>query len=57
LQQAVKTVTSKPAYLAALEKQSTFPFNVPPEKAGAFLAAERARWEAAVKSSGATATE
>jgi tripartite-type tricarboxylate transporter receptor subunit TctC len=57
LRQACQAVTTKPAYLAALEKQSTFPFQVAPDKATAFMAAERARWAAAVKSSGATATD
>jgi tripartite-type tricarboxylate transporter receptor subunit TctC len=56
LRQACRATTSMPAYLAALEKQSTFPFQVAPEQSREFFANERARWASAVKRSGATAS-
>jgi tripartite-type tricarboxylate transporter receptor subunit TctC len=55
LQQACLAATTKPQYLAALTKQSTFPFQLKAADATAFFANERQLWANAVKSSGATA--
>jgi len=56
LRQACAAATATPAYQTALARQATLPLQLKPEAAPAFFASERAKWAAAVKSSGATAS-
>lgn len=56
LRRAFAKAAATPAYQTALKRQATLPTVLPPEKAGAFFAHQRAVWEQAVKSSGATAS-
>jgi len=55
LQKAFAAATSTQRYQDALKQQATLPHPMTPEVANAFLAAERKKWAAAVKSSGASA--
>lgn len=56
LRQAFAAATSTPEYTHALQLQSTLPHPLAADAAGAFLAAERNKWAAAVRSSGAKAS-
>ncbi|AOB33906.1 hypothetical protein AKI39_21040 [Bordetella sp. H567] len=54
LQNAFAAATSTAQYQDALKQQATLPHPMTPEAAQAFLATERKKWAAAVKSSGAS---
>jgi len=56
LQKAFAAATGTPQYQEALRQQATLPHPMTPEAARVFLAAERRKWAAAVKSSGASVT-
>jgi tripartite-type tricarboxylate transporter receptor subunit TctC len=53
LRAALAAAIDTPPYLQALARQSTLPYTLAPRDAPAFLSRERAKWAAAVKSSGA----
>ncbi|HEY0295332.1 MAG TPA: tripartite tricarboxylate transporter substrate binding protein [Bordetella sp.] len=53
LRTALAAAVGAPQFIQALAKQSTLPYRLDPHDAPAFLANERAKWAAAVKSSGA----
>jgi tripartite-type tricarboxylate transporter receptor subunit TctC len=55
LQKAFAAATSTAQYQEVLKQQATLPHHLTPDAASAFLAAERRKWAAAVKASGATA--
>jgi tripartite-type tricarboxylate transporter receptor subunit TctC len=54
LQKAFAAATGTQQYQDALKQQATLPHPMTPEAANTFLAAERKKWAAAVKSSGAS---
>jgi tripartite-type tricarboxylate transporter receptor subunit TctC len=54
LQKAFDAATNTQHYQDALKQQATLPHPMTPDAAAVFLAAERKKWAAAVKSSGAS---